>query len=78
MGELPETLPERVDESGNAVKETYKFSDDETRLLYQEFLMKQDTRVADFLLENKATVNDFVRLECGELVENEPGVDKSD
>lgn len=49
-----------------------KFSDDETRLLYQEFLMKSDARVADFLAEHKAVVNDFVRFECGELVEGEP------
>lgn len=52
----------------------FKFNDDETRLLYQEFLMKSDARVADFLAEHKATVNDFVRFECGELVEGEPNV----
>lgn len=51
-----------------------KFSDDETRLLYQEFLMKSDARVADFLAEHKAAVNDFVRFECGEHVEGEPNV----
>ncbi len=53
------------------MKEAIKFNDDETRLLHQEFLMKQNMRVLDFLAENKATVNDFIRFECGELVENE-------
>lgn len=73
LGELPEPSMAKTD--GNKIKEPIKFNDDETRLLYQEFLMKSDTRVLDFLVENNTVVNDFVRLECGEHIQNEPGVE---
>jgi translation elongation factor EF-Ts len=56
----------------NASPETpIQFSDSETRLLYQEFLMKPNTRVLDFLTENHAIVHDFVRFQCGEVIEND-------
>ena len=45
--------------------EPVKIDDNESRLIYQEFLMKPDTRVLDFVNENKSLVNDFVRWECG-------------
>ena len=48
-----------------------EINDSETRLLYQEFLMKQNTRVLDFLNENHTVVHDFVRLQCGEILEDE-------
>jgi translation elongation factor EF-Ts len=47
------------------------FDDNETRLLYQEFLFKPNTRVIDFLNENKVEVVDFVRVECGEVAEEQ-------
>ena len=64
IGEVPELI----------TNEPVKFSDDETRLLYQEFLMKSNARVADFLAEHRAVVNDYIRFECGEVVENESNV----
>jgi translation elongation factor EF-Ts len=65
LGELP---------IHEAKTEEIKFDENESRLLYQEFLMKPNTRVLDFLNEHHAILNDYVRIECGELVENEPGV----
>ncbi|CAF0961510.1 unnamed protein product [Brachionus calyciflorus] len=64
LGEMPKELP-------TTTSETIKIDDNETRLLYQEFLMKPNTRVLDFLNENHVLINDFVRLECGEVVESE-------
>jgi len=52
--------------------EERKFSDSETRLLNQEFLMKSDMSVGDFVKQHGAEIVDFVRMECGETVENEP------
>jgi elongation factor Ts len=49
-----------------------KLSDDETRLLHQEFLMQPGIRVYDFLKKHNAEILDYVRLECGERIENEP------
>jgi hypothetical protein len=51
--------------------DTLKVSEDESRLLHQEFLMKPNTRVAEFVNEQRVVVNDFVRFECGEVLENE-------
>ena len=48
-----------------------QFNENETRLLYQEFLMKPNTRVLDFLTENNTIIHDFVRFQCGEAIENE-------
>ena len=63
IGEMPKeyTVP----------TEPVKIDENETKLLYQEFLMKPNTRVLEFLHENHTVVNDFVRLECGEVIENE-------
>ena len=59
-------------QSNKPSEEFDEIDDNEKRLLHQEFLMKPNSRVHDFLLENGTTVNDFVRFECGEqLVENE-------
>lgn len=63
LGEMPK---EQVKPS-----ETLKIDENETRLLYQEFLMKPNTRVLDFLNENHSIINDFVRLECGQVIEGE-------
>lgn len=60
MGEMPAEKP--VIAEGELIK----IADNESRLLYQEFLMKPNTRVLDFLFENHARVHDFVRFECGE------------
>lgn len=65
IGEMPSERP--VVNEG----ETVKIAENETRLLYQEFLMKPNTRVLDFLFDNYARVNDFVRLECGEELPGE-------
>lgn len=61
IGQMPAERPPQLAEG-----ETIKIADNETRLLFQEFLMKPNTRVLDFLFENSARVNDFVRFECGE------------
>lgn len=70
VGMKPSSLGEMPKEQSPA-GEPVKIDENETRLLYQEFLMKPNTRVLDFLNENHSLVNDFVRLECGELVENQ-------
>ena len=48
-----------------------KIEENETRLLHQEFLMKPNSTVFDFTQENHLQINDFVRFECGEVVEDE-------
>jgi translation elongation factor EF-Ts len=67
----PLTIGELPTQQTTSPTEQPKIEENETRLLYQEFIMKANTRVVDFLNENKAVVNDFVRLECGETLENE-------
>jgi translation elongation factor EF-Ts len=64
IGEVPTKMP-------TAEEPLIKFDDNELRLLHQEFLMRPGIRVFDFLNENHAVVNDFVRLECGEVLESE-------
>lgn len=54
--------------------EQQKIDENETRLLYQEFLMKPNTRVIDFLKENQTNIKDFVRFECGEILENDENI----
>jgi translation elongation factor EF-Ts len=66
LGELP-----GPNDPQPAPGEKIKIDENETRLLYQEFLMKPETRVLDFLNENFAKVNDFVRFECGEPTEKD-------
>ena len=48
-----------------------EINDSETCLLYQEFLMKPNNRVLDFLNENHKVVHDFVRLQCCEILQDE-------
>lgn len=62
IGERP--APQTTSNPGETVE--IKIDENDTRLLYQEFLMKPNTRVLEFVNENHAIVNDFVRLECGE------------
>ena len=72
IGELPRVVEaaSTTEAASNAdttsTVEPPKIDENETRLLYQEFLMKPNIRVLDFLNENHAKVNDFVRFECGE------------
>lgn len=66
----PQSLGE-VPKEQALTDEPIKIDDNETKLLFQEFLMKPNTRVLEFLNENHAQINDFVRLECGEVTENE-------
>ncbi len=65
IGEMPAERPVLAEGDKIAI------SDSETRLLHQEFLMKPNTRVLDFLFEQNARVNDFVRFECGEELPGE-------
>lgn len=68
----PAAAAAHPDDVDNVVKQPESsFDENETRLLHQEFLMKPNTRVFDFLNEHKAEVTDFVRVECGEKLENE-------
>jgi hypothetical protein len=57
--------PESTDSAPKST-EPVKIDEDETRLYYQEFLMKPQTRVIDFLHEQGVKVDEFVRFECGE------------
>ncbi|KAL3854614.1 hypothetical protein ACJMK2_013876 [Sinanodonta woodiana] len=43
--------------------------DNETKLLFQELVMDPDMTVKEFLENNSAVVKDFVRIECGEELE---------
>lgn len=51
------------------IKETPK--DDESRLVFQEFLMDESLTVGELLRQNSAVVTDFVRFGCGEELEEE-------
>lgn len=73
IGELPESSVETEQDSPDAQKPA-NISDDENRLLYQEFLMKQNVTVLEFLAENNAVINEFIRFECGEFDSDEPNV----
>ena len=63
--------PLAVSHDADGKPEPLKLDDNENRLLHQEFLMKNGIRVADFLRENHTVLNDFVRFECGEVLESE-------
>lgn len=41
---------------------------EDTRLVFQEFMMDSDLLVGEYLKENNVTVNKFVRFECGEEI----------
>lgn len=52
-------------------------SDDETCLIFQEYLLDPSYTVEEVLEQNKVQVLDYVRFSCGENVEaNMPGVEK--
>ncbi|XP_013133900.1 PREDICTED: elongation factor Ts, mitochondrial isoform X5 [Papilio polytes] len=54
-----------------------KNSDDETCLIYQEYLLDPSYTVDEVLQENKIEVIDYVRFSCGEVAEaSMPGVEK--
>ncbi|XP_047987252.1 elongation factor Ts, mitochondrial isoform X2 [Leguminivora glycinivorella] len=54
-----------------------KDSDDETCLIYQEYLLDPSYTVEEILEQNKVEIVDYVRFSCGENVEaNMPGVEK--
>ncbi|XP_075992641.1 elongation factor Ts, mitochondrial isoform X3 [Anticarsia gemmatalis] len=63
---------------GNKEKdEPAKNADDETCLIYQEYLLDPSYTVEEVLEQNKVEIIDYVRFSCGELVEaNMPGVEK--
>ncbi|XP_072937029.1 elongation factor Ts, mitochondrial isoform X2 [Epargyreus clarus] len=52
-------------------------SDDETCLIYQEYLLDPSYTIEEVLEQNKAEIVDYIRFSCGEVVEaNMPGVEK--
>ncbi|KAL0849514.1 hypothetical protein ABMA28_013788 [Loxostege sticticalis] len=54
-----------------------KNSDDETCLIFQEYLLDPSYTVEEVLQQHNAEVIDYVRFSCGEIVEtNMPGVEK--
>lgn len=46
-------------------------SENEAKLIHQEFMLDTNLRVADVLQQNGAKVLDFVRFECGEVLRSE-------
>ena len=72
LGDLPKEEPTSQNETNQESSVKIEIDENEKRLLYQEFLMKPNTRVLDFLNEHKAEIIDFMRVECGEKIENEP------
>ncbi|XP_030025077.1 elongation factor Ts, mitochondrial isoform X2 [Manduca sexta] len=54
-----------------------KNSDDETCLIFQEYLLDPSYTVEEVMEQNKLEIIDYVRFSCGEAVEsNMPGVEK--
>lgn len=54
-----------------------KNSDDETCLIFQEYLLDQSYTIEEVLQQHNAEVIDFVRFSCGEAIEaTMPGVEK--
>jgi len=45
--------------------------EEETRLLFQEYMHDTSLTVSDVLQQSEAKVLDFVRLECGETLESD-------
>lgn len=56
---------------GNPADKPSTNTQDETRLLLQEYALDEDVTVKEILDENDLTVTDFVRFECGELLPEE-------
>ena len=72
LGEMPPaTVKVESPTTSSEQHELVKIDENETRLLHQEFLMKPNIRVLDFLREHNATLNDYVRFETGEIIDNE-------
>lgn len=67
IGEMPPPLKKLED----GTFEVPKIDESETRLLHQEFLMKPSLRVGDFLNQNSTAINEYVRFECGEVLDTE-------
>lgn len=72
VGMKPTSLGDLPNEDTKKEEEKAKPDENEKRLLYQEFLMKENSTVLEFLKEHKSEIVDFVRLECGEFIDNEP------
>ena len=54
-----------------------KDSDDETCLIYQEYLLDPSYTVEEVMQQHKVEVIDYIRFSCGEVIEaNMPGVEK--
>ena len=78
LGTMEETDSSSEDETSSS-SESEESSDDEsskkdveeTRLLQQEFLLEPNIKVRDFLAMNSAIVEDFVRFECGEVLDQD-------
>ncbi|XP_041972176.1 elongation factor Ts, mitochondrial isoform X2 [Aricia agestis] len=52
-------------------------TDDETCLIFQEYLLDPSYTVGEVMEQNKVEIVDFIRFSCGEVVEaNMPGVEK--
>ncbi|KAM3964602.1 elongation factor Ts, mitochondrial isoform 1-T1 [Aphomia sociella] len=51
-------------------------SDDETCLIYQEYLLDPSYTVGEILEQNKVEIVEYIRFSCGEAVENMLGVEK--
>ena len=59
VGMNPSTVA-TLDEDASANK------DSETAMIHQEFLLNPDVTVSEFLQQNSADIQDFIRFECGE------------
>lgn len=63
---------------GNKDKdEPAKNADDETCLIFQEYLLEPSLTVQEVLDQHKVEIIDYIRFSCGEVIEaNMPGVEK--
>jgi len=80
VGDVPITEPNEIElneiEENKHIKKKKKkkskrAADEETVLLRQRYLTNEKITIADLLLENSATVESFVRYECGETLEED-------
>lgn len=53
---------------GNPADKPSTNTQEETRLLFQEYALDEEVTVKEILDENDLTVTDFIRFECGELL----------
>lgn len=56
---------------GNPADKPSTNTQEETRLLFQEYALDEEVTVKEILDENDLTVTDFIRFECGELLPEE-------